>query len=188
MKLSSLSAAALAAALVAAASVLAFSYLPHLFVWAAFIGWASYDHSGASTQAAVRSSAALLFGVVMAWMVAIVIATGALPLRVPLATAIGAGMASFLIVVASRVSYLSVVPATFYGFASTFAYLSLAPGASTIGALTTPGWKNAILSVPISLLIGTGLGMAHGKLAKILAAGGPDAAPRRALSLGGMAR
>jgi hypothetical protein len=35
-------------------------------VWAAFIGWASYDHSGASTQAVVRSSAALVFGVVMA--------------------------------------------------------------------------------------------------------------------------
>jgi hypothetical protein len=131
-------------------------------VWAAFIGWASYDHSGASTQAVVRSSAALVFGVVMAWMVAIVVVTGALPLSVPLATAISAGLASFLIVIASRVTYLSVVPATFYGFASTFAYLSLAPGALTIGAMITPGWKNAILSVPISLLIGTGLGMVHG--------------------------
>jgi Protein of unknown function (DUF1097) len=188
MNLSSLSAAALAAALIAAASVLAFSCLPHLFVWAAFIGWASYDRSGASTQAVVRSSAALVFGVVMAWMVAIVVATGALPLSVPLATAISAGMASFLIVIASRVTYLSVVPATFYGFASTFAYLSLAPGALTIGAMITPGWKNAILSVPISLLIGTGLGMVHGWLAKVLAAGATEAAPRRALSLGGMAR
>jgi hypothetical protein len=188
MNLSSLSAAALAAALVAAASVLAFSYLPDLFVWAAFIGWASYDHSGAGTRAAVRSSAALVFGVVMAWMVAIVVATGALPLSVPLATAISAGVASFLIVIASRVTYLSVVPATFYGFASTFAYLSLAPGAFAISAMITPGWKNVIVSVPISLLVGTGLGMVHGWLAKVLAAGGTEAVPRRALSLGGMAR
>jgi hypothetical protein len=60
MHLSLLSAAALAAALVVAVSVLAFSYLPDLFVWAAFIGWASNDHSGAGTQAAVRSSAALV--------------------------------------------------------------------------------------------------------------------------------
>jgi hypothetical protein len=157
-------------------------------VWAAFIGWASYDHSGASTQAVVRSSAALVFGVVMAWMVAIVVVTGALPLSVPLATAISAGLASFLIVIASRVTYLSVVPATFYGFASTFAYLSLAPGALTIGAMITPGWKNAILSVPISLLIGTGLGMVHGWLAKVLSAGGTECVPRRALSLGGMKR
>jgi hypothetical protein len=188
MKLSSLSASALAAALVAAASVLAFSYLSDLFVWAAFIGWASYDQTGASTQAAVRSSAALVFGAVMAWIVAIVVVTGALPPSVPLTTAISAGIASFLIVIASRMSYFSVVPATFYGFASTFAYLSLAPGAFTIGAMTTPGWRNAILSVPISLLIGTGLGMVHGWLAKVLAAGGAEAAPRRALSLGGRAR
>jgi hypothetical protein len=188
MHLSSLLAAALAAALVAAAAVLAFSYLPALFVWAALIGWASYDHSGAGTQAAVRSSAALVFGVVMAWMVAIVVATGTLPLSVPLATAISAGVASFLIVIASRVTYLSVVPAAFYGFASTFAYLSLAPGAFTIGAMIAPGWKNAVVSVPISLLIGAGLGVVHGRLAKVLAAGGTEATPRRALSLGGMAR
>ena len=56
---------ALAAAIVAAASVLAFSQLPDLPVWAAFIGWASYDHSGATPRAAVRSSTALTFGVVI---------------------------------------------------------------------------------------------------------------------------
>ncbi len=188
VKLSSLAAAAVAAAFVAAASVLAFSYLTDLFVWAAFIGWANYDHSGANPQAAMRSSAALVFGVVMAWMVAIAVTTDALPLTLPLATAISAGMASFLIVIASRVSCLSIVPATFYGFASTFAYLGLAPGAFTTDAMTTPGWKNVLLSVPVSLLIGTGLGMMHGWLAKIFAGGGAYCAPRRALSLGGMAR
>jgi len=88
MNLSSLTAAALAAALVAAASVLAFSAMPALFVWAAFIGWASYDHSGATLQAALRSSAALVFGVVMAWAVAIVVAAGILPLSASLATAV----------------------------------------------------------------------------------------------------
>ena len=54
--------------------------------------------------------------------------------------------------------------------------------------MITPGWKNVIVSVPISLLVGTGLGMVHGWLAMVLAAGGTEAMPRRALSLGGMAR
>jgi hypothetical protein len=98
MNLSPLTAAALAAALVAAASVLAFSAIPALFVWAAFIGWASYDHSGATRQAALHSSAALVFGVVMAWAVAVVVAAGILPLSASLATAVTAGIASFLIV------------------------------------------------------------------------------------------
>jgi hypothetical protein len=182
MTLSSLPAAALAAAIVAAAAF----WLPDLLVWAAFVGWASYDHSGAGKQAALRSSAALAFGVVMAWLVAISVVTGALPLSTSLTTAICAGIASFLIVMALRMPYLSIVPATFYGFASTFAYLSLSPSAFTMSALTTPDWSNAILCVPISLLIGTGLGMVHGWLAKVLAVG--SAAPGRALSLGGAAR
>jgi hypothetical protein len=187
MNLSSLSAAALAAALVAAAAVLAFSRLPDLFVWAAFIGWASYDHSGATAQAAARSSAALVFGVVMAWAVAIIVATGMFPLSVSLATAISAGAASFLIVIASRVTLLSVVPATFYGFASTFAYLSLAPGAFTVAALTSLGWKNAIVNVPISLLLGTGLGVAHSRLAGMLAVNNSAAKPQRTPSRNGLA-
>ena len=180
-----MTAAALAAALVAAASVLAFSAAPALLVWAAFIGWASYDHSGATPQAALRSSAALVFGVGMAWAVAIVVAGGILPLGAQTATAVAAGVASFLIVLASAKPILSVVPATFYGFASTFAYLSLAPGAFTISTMTGLNWKNAIVALPVSLLIGTGLGIAQGWLAHALAAGEPGAAPRRALRLDG---
>jgi hypothetical protein len=185
MNLSPLTAAALAAALVAAASVLAFSAIPALFVWAAFIGWASYDHSGATRRAALRSSAVLVFGVVMAWAVAVIVAAGILPLSASLATAVTAGIASFLIVFASAGPILSIVPATFYGFASTFAYLSLVPGAFTINAMTGFNWKNAIVAVPISLLIGTGLGIAQGWLARVLAAGHARAVPARALRLDG---
>jgi hypothetical protein len=170
MRLSSLPAAALAAAVVAAAAVLAFSELPKLFVWAAFVGWASYDHSGATVRAAIRSSVALVFGVVMAWLVAIVVAAHWLPANTAVSTAIVAGTASFLIVMASRTALLSVVPATFYGFASTFAYLSLSSGASTVGMLTSFGLRNAIISMPVSLLIGTGLGIVHARLANALAA------------------
>lgn len=158
-----------AAALVAAAAVLAFSEVPALFVWAAFIGWASYDHSG-GTAAAKRSSAALIFGVIMAWLVALVVAAHLLPLNITASTAIVAGIASFLIVMASRSALLSVVPATFYGFGSTFAYLSFSAGADSLGTLTSFGWSNAIFSMPVSLLIGTGLGIVHRRLATALAA------------------
>jgi hypothetical protein len=169
MTLSPLITSALAAALVAAASVLAFSAMPDLFVWAAFIGWASYDHSGATPQAAIRSSAALVFGVVMAWLVAVVVAAGVLPLNTTASTAMAAGFASFLIVIASRWMMLSIVPATFYGFASTFACLSLSSGDFTLPALTSFGLRNVLFGVPASLLIGTGLGITHGWLTNVLA-------------------
>ena len=121
----------------------------------------------------------------MAWSVAIVVAAGLLKLNAIASTAITAGIASFLIVIVSRVGLLSVAPATFYGFASTFAYLSLSAGAFTVATLTSFSWGNAIFSVPVSLLIGTGLGIIHGRLAKALAA--HDAASE-ALSLSGGAR
>jgi Protein of unknown function (DUF1097) len=159
---------ALAAAILAAASVLAFSQLPGLFVWAAFIGWASYDHSGATSQAAMRSSAAMVFGVIMAWAVAVSVTSGIVPLSAPLATAICAGIASFFIVLAARTTILSTVPATFYGFASTFAYLGLAPGAFTTEAMTAVSLKNVLIAMPVSLVIGTGLGIAHARLAALL--------------------
>ena len=73
--------------------------------------------------------------------------------------------------------------ATFYGFASTFAYLGLVPGAFTISAMTSFSWNNAIVAVPISLLIGTGLGIAQGWLASVL--GNARAAPARAVRLDG---
>jgi hypothetical protein len=167
MNPSSLTTVALAAAIVAAASVLVFSELPALFVWSAFMGWASYDHSGATAQAAMRSSAAVVFGVVMAWLVALVVASAVLPLNATASTAMTAGIASFLIVIASRSMMLSIVPATFYGFASTFACLSLSSGAFTLPALTSFGLRNVLFGVPASLLIGTGLGITHGWLANV---------------------
>jgi hypothetical protein len=157
--------------------------MPHLFVWAAFIGWASYDQSGATPQAALRSSAALVFGVIMAWAVAIVVTTGTLPLNSALAMAVTAGAASFLIVLASAAPILSTVPATFYGFASTFAYLSLVPEAFTINALTAVNCENVIVAMPISLLIGSCLGIAQGRLSQVLVTG--KTASTRSLRLDG---
>jgi hypothetical protein len=87
-------------------------------------------------------------------------------------TAAIAGIASFLIVIASQLPSLRVVPAAFYGFAATFAYLSLSPGAFSVEVLTSPSLRNAAFSVPVSLLVGTGLGIVHTWLASALAGHG----------------
>jgi hypothetical protein len=186
MNMPSLTSAALAAALIAAASVLAFALCPGLILWAAFIGWASYDNSGATAQAAIRSSAALVFGTVMAWLVAIVVAAQLVPVDMTLSLAVAAGIASFLIVIASRVPLLSVVPATFYGFASTFAYLGHSAAAFTVKALTSLSLQNAVFTLSASLLIGTALGIAHGRLAAALA--GDDGKSKLGLSNGHLAK
>jgi hypothetical protein len=81
-----------------------------------------------------------------------------------------AGVASLLIVSASRLHAVRAVPSNFMGFASTFAFLSLVDGADTTDNLTSFGWDNAGIAVAVSLVIGTGLGIAHGELARLLSA------------------
>lgn len=187
MRLPPVAATALAAAIVAGISVLAFAWIPALLPWAAFIGWACYDQSGADPQAWLRSSAGLVFGVVMAGAVAIIVASNALPVAACVATAVCAAIASFLIVTGSAVLTQGAVAAAFYGFASTFAFVGLAPGASTIGAMTSLSASNALLVVPVSLLIGTLLGVLHGRLAKVLAASSEGGAHWRSIRLDGSA-
>ena len=125
----------------------------------------------------MRSSAALVFGTVMAWLAAIFVAGGLAPVNATLSLAGVAGLASFLIVLASRILLLSLVPATFYGFASTFAFLGHSAEAFTVKALTALSFQNATFSVPASLLIGTALGIAQGWLASAFAGSAGGAKP-----------
>ncbi len=175
MKLSPLIAGSLAAAALAAVTVWFFAHLPGLWVWAAFIGWASYDHSGANRKALLTSSVCMVFGVVMAWLVALVVAGNVLPLSSAVASAVAAGVASFLIVYLSQFMPFSNVPATFYGFASSFAFLLMHEGSFSMSALSTPDLSNVLLCVSVSLLIGSILGVVQQRVAYLL-----TDAPRRA--------
>ena len=151
-------AAALSAAIVAGVTVFGFTFLPGLWVWASFIGWASYDQSGENPTALLTSSVCMVFGVVMAWLVALVVAGNLLPLPEAAASALAAGLASFVIVLVSGTKVLSNVPATFYGFASAFAFLLLTNGHFSVPAMTAPDLGNVLICVPVSLLIGSALG------------------------------
>jgi Protein of unknown function (DUF1097) len=170
MRFNKLTAGALAAAIIAAASVWIFAIVHGLLIWAAFIGWASYDQSGADRKALFTSSSSMVFGVIMAWLVAVSVAGNWLHLPSSTSSAIAAGIASFLIVVASRLEAVSNVPATFYGFASSFAFLMLAPHNFTTAAMTQASLGNVAVVVPTSLLIGSGLGVFHVYLSEKLTA------------------
>lgn len=168
MSLSPLIAGSLAAALLAAVTVWAFAHLPGIWVWAAFVGWASYDQSGANRKALLTSSACMVLGVVMAWLVALVVAGNLLPLSSAVASAVAAGVASFIIVYLSRFMPFGNVPATFYGFASSFAFLLMHSASFSMSAMSALDLNNVLLCVSISLLIGSVLGIIHQRLAYFL--------------------
>jgi len=156
--LSPLIAGALSAAIVAGVTVWTFAQLSGLWVWAAFVGWASYDNSGADRKALFTSSTCIVFGAVMAWLVALVVAGGIIPIASSVASALAAAVASFIIVWVSQFLPFSNVPATFYGFASAFAFLLLSPRAFSMEAMTAIELRNVLICVPVSLLIGSLVG------------------------------
>jgi hypothetical protein len=170
VKLSPLFAGALSAAIIAGITVWTFAQLPGLWVWATFVGWASYDHSGADRKALFTSSTCMVFGVVMAWLVALVVAAGVVPIPSSIASAIAAAVASFIIVCVSRYLPFSNVPATFYGFAASVAFLLLMPRAFSMEAMTANDLRNVLICVPVSLLIGSVLGVVHQLFASLLTA------------------
>jgi hypothetical protein len=62
-----------------------------------------------------------------------------------------------------------VVPASFYGAAATFAYLVQTPGRLDTKVLFALSFDNALIALPISMLIGAFLGYATGKMTDALA-------------------
>lgn len=159
---------ALSGSLVASVASWLFLQFPGLLLWAAFIGWASFSHAGGDSAALKRSIACTAFGVVMAWLVAYPIAIGSIGLPVPLAAAVLVAIATPVIIWASRFDFLSVVPATFYGFASSFAFLVQTPGKFNSGAMTSATLDNVLIVVTLSLMIGALLGVVQGRIASMI--------------------
>jgi len=61
------------------------------------------------------------------------------------------------------------VPATFYGFASSFAFLLMMPATFSMTAMTAATFSNVLVCVSISLLVGSLLGVVHQQLASLMA-------------------
>ncbi|NMG74217.1 DUF1097 domain-containing protein [Aromatoleum diolicum] len=96
------------------------------------------------------------------------IATGITGLSIPIAAGGLIAIATPIIILASKLDLLSVVPATFYGFASSFAFLVQTPGKFDPIAMTSSSLDNVLIVVTLSSIVGALLGVAHSGLAGIL--------------------
>lgn len=149
---------AVSGAFIASATTWAFLQFPGLLIWCAFIGWAGFLHSGGTPAVIKTTLASMGFGASMAWLFAMVIAGAYIELPLPIAAALLVALIAPLIIVASRFNLLSIVPASFYGFACTFAYLAQTPGKFTVPVMSSLALDNVLIVVPLSLFIGVGLG------------------------------
>ncbi|MFJ5297119.1 DUF1097 domain-containing protein [Pseudomonas sp. SLFW] len=140
-----------------------------ILLWAAFVAWASYFAVGGDTRAIWLNLTSNAFGVLVAWIVALLALTSpAATLGAPLWVGLLVAGSVFLYIMASRFSAFSSVPAATLGYATTFAYISQTPGAFAYPALLSAGFQNVLLLVIVSMSIGTAFAFGSARLSAAL--------------------
>ena len=134
-----------------------------VLIWGIFIGWATFFAIGGDTAALKKGISCNVFGVVCAWLMAIIL------LNTPLGGlgAIGAGIAVGVTVLGMCLA--AHLPALDY--AATAAYLLQTDGALDMGPLASGNFSNALILISVSLVVGALFGLASGKLGGVLTSG-----------------
>lgn len=159
---------ALSISIAAFAAVATFVYLSvgTLLLWATFIAWGCFYHCGGDNDALRKTIVGTAFGCFLAWIAAVAI------LGIPLAATIGlpawaaivVGITVFVACMSANLKPFAVIPATVYGYASTFAFLLQTPGKLALANLLSLSLANGPILVAISLALGAFFGLASAKL------------------------
>jgi len=135
-----------------------------VLVWAGFIGWRCFFHSGADNSALVKTIIGTAYGVLVAWIALLIIVNVPMSDLGAVWPAIVVGVTVFFLVVVASIDRLSVVPANVYGYAALVAYSlhqpSAAPAAGPLQNLLSPSFANPLVLLIVSMVIGTLFGYA----------------------------
>lgn len=168
--MTTLVALAISVGLLGGIATLIFLGVGGILIWAAFAAWACYFHSGGNMDALKSTVVCNAFGVVVAWIAALIIL--GIPLANVLSLPLWAGIVVAITVaayiLAAHANLLSSIPGTTYGYACTFAFLLQTPGKLDMAVLTSPTLDNALVVVVLSMVIGALFAHASGQLAGAL--------------------
>ncbi|SNR65190.1 DUF1097 domain-containing protein [Puniceibacterium sediminis] len=134
-----------------------------LQVWALFIGWGSFFHTGGGTEGLTKSATNHIWGVVIAAVTLIIVGTVGGSVAV---TSGIVGVSVAVLVLGAHSAALSTIPAGVYGYAATAAFALLTGVAiGDAGAMA-----KAAFIVLVSLIIGNVFGFVSQKIAGAMAA------------------
>ncbi|NOU22336.1 MAG: DUF1097 domain-containing protein [Methyloglobulus sp.] len=130
------------------------------FIWAATIPWAVHFLLGANQEAVCKNITCSIFGVVMAWITAMMLteltADGLFPLKAGFTVC----AAVIVLCLAANLPQLATIPCSVVGYSMTFAYLLQTPDKLNKEVLTGLSLTNPLLVISISIVVGTYLGVA----------------------------
>ena len=135
-------------------------------IWAVFVAWGAFYALGGDLEALKKIIICGIFGALVAWAVAVVILTVPLaaPLGLPLWAALVVGAGVVVVVLAANVPALATIPATVFGFASSFAYLLQTPDVLKSEVLLSLTMKNSLAVISMSLIVGAVFGLLSARL------------------------
>jgi hypothetical protein len=144
-----------------------------VLVWAGFIAWGCYFHTGANSNALTKTIVGTAYGAFIGWIALLIIVNVAMPALGTAWPAIVVGVTVFFLVIVASINLLSVVPANVYGYAAIVAYaLQTTPAAPATGPLqnlTSGSFANPLILLIVSMVIGALFGWASNKLSVALA-------------------
>ena len=125
-------------------------------IWAVFVAWGAFFALGADVAALQKLVICGVFGALVAWVVAVAILAVPLAglLGLPLWAALAVGAGVVVVVLAANVPALATIPATVFGFASTFAYLLQTPDMLKLEVLLSASLKNSLIVISLSVVVG----------------------------------
>jgi hypothetical protein len=144
----------------------------YVLVWAGFIAWGCYFHSGADGKALTKTIVGTCYGALIGWIALLLVVNTSMPALGVVWPAILVGVTVFFLVIVASIDALSVVPANVYGYAAIVAYAlhqpSADPGVGPLKNLTSGSFANPLILLILSLIFGALFGMFSGKLAAAL--------------------
>jgi hypothetical protein len=143
-----------------------------LLIWAGFIAWACFFHSGGDSNALKNTIVGNAFGAVCAWVAALIILSFPMAdsIGLPAWAAIVVGLTVLVLCLAAHIKAFSSIPASVYGYAAVFAYLLQTADSMTKDKLMSGSMANALILVVVSMALGAIFGLVSGKVGAALTA------------------
>lgn len=136
-----------------------------VLVWAGFIAWGCYFHTGGDNAALQKTIVGMIYGAVIAGIALALVVTNPVSLPASIAAPVYIAVTVFFLVIVAGINLLSVVPANVYGYAATAGYALSTNTAASYGAMNL---SNPTLIVALSVVFGAVFGLLSGKLAGVL--------------------
>src|SRR4051794_28405718 len=124
-----------------------------VLVWAGFIAWGCFFHTGGDQKALVKTIVGNAYGAIVAWIALLIITHLPENSLGALLPAIVVGVTVFFLVIVASIEQLSAVPAQVYGYAATVAYSLHQPTDATAGTRPPAGPPSPRLAHPLVVLV-----------------------------------